>query len=108
MQQLAAIDWKWSLAVLLKVVERLVIRTSQEMAVCSLAGMVKVMPGSKLCNAFAMQCAILCRTGCNECKCKFIALSGMYWLTIVVYHMGGHSLAAPFAGRVGLTSLDGS
>ena len=93
---------------LLKVVERLVIRTSQETAVCSLAGMVRVMPGSKLCSAFAMQCAILCRTGCNECKCKFIAFAGMYWPAIVVYHMGGLSLATPFAGRAGLTSLDGS
>ena len=84
------------------------IRTSQESAVCSLAGMVRVMPGSKLCSAFAMQCAILCRTGCNECKCKFIAFAGMYWPAIVVYHMGGLSLATPFTGWAGLTSLDGS
>ena len=93
---------------LLKVVERLVIRTSLEMAVCSLAGMVRVMPGSKLCSAFAMQCAILCRMGCNECKCKFIVFAGMYWPANVVYHMGGLSLATPFAGWAGLTSLDGS
>ena len=93
---------------LLQVVKRLVIGTSQGMAVCSPAGMVRVMPGSKLCSAFAMQCTILCRTGCNECKCKFIAFAGMYWPTIVVYHMGGLSLATPFAVRVGLTSLDGS
>ena len=92
----------------LKVVERLVIRTSQETAICSLARMVRVMPGSKLCSAFAVRCAVLCRTGCNECKCKFIAFAEMYCPAIVVYHMGGLSLATPFAGRAGLTSLDGS
>ena len=92
----------------LKVVERLVIRTSLELTISSLAGRVRIMPGGKLCSALTMQCAILCRTGCNECKCKFIALAGMYWPAIVVYHMGGLSLATPFAGRAGLTSLDGS
>ena len=46
------------------------IRTSQETAICSLAGMFRVMPGSKLCSAIAVQCAVLCRTGCNECECK--------------------------------------
>ena len=93
---------------LLKVVERLEIRTSQETAVCTLAGMVRVMPGSKLCGVFAVQCTVLCRTGCNECNCKFIAFAGMYCPAMVMYHMGGLSLATPFAGRAGLTSLDGS
>ena len=70
--------------------------------------MVRVMPGSKLCSAFAVQSAVLCRTGCNECKCKFVAFVGMYCPALVVNHMGGLSLATPFAGRAGLTSLDGS
>ena len=93
---------------LLKVVERLVTRTSLDTVVCLLADMVRVMPGSKLCDAFTVQCAVLCRTGCNECRCKFIAFAGMYCPAINVYHMVGLSLATPCAGRAGLTSLDGS
>ena len=93
---------------LVELVAKLVYGTGLAVAVCLPAGMGRVMPGCKLSGALAMWGTIQCRTVCNECMYEFIAFAGLCWPAIVVYHVGGLSLAAPFAGRAGLTSLDGS